>query len=77
MVLFVLIGILQEGEPITHPSGGAGQIKDEAAGTAAAEKGAQELPPRQGKLGEGCSLAERAEEFLVSLLALPLPCCVT
>lgn len=37
-------------EPIPLPSGGAGQTKDEASG---AEKGAQELPPRQGKLGEG------------------------
>lgn len=70
-----LIGTLQW-EPIPLPSGGAGQTKDEAAG---AEKGAQELPPKQGKLGEGLWLGRKSWGVFsfTPLLVLPLPCCVT
>lgn len=72
----VLIGTLH-GETIPHASGGAGQTKDEVARAAAAENGAQELPPGQGKLGEAVWLDRKPDDSLVSLLALPLPYCVT
>lgn len=58
----VLTGTLQ-GKPIALPSGGADQTKDEAAeaaGATAAEKRAQERPPRQGKLGEGLQPARKS-----------------
>lgn len=43
-----------------HSSGGAGQTKDEAAGAAAVEKGAQGPPKRQGKVEGKVHLLEKS-----------------